>query len=233
MYLPTLKEPDCRSLILPCGVFHSSVPFVCARVGRGPVCGMDDSNLNPEVEQENERLVLGSIFMDEFTELPPQLIGGHTHRRIQLTIKPQPNQVEENFVEVELVAVLPPSYPVLQPALSLSNATRDASERSEQPGQRQHHESQVSQPRQQRQRRHLTDAELSSLRALLASRSAELAGYTQLMELAELARDFLLQLNTPPPEHTEVSFHEQMLERLKLEEAPQAQTPLTLRCPPP
>ncbi|KAL1519285.1 hypothetical protein AB1Y20_022814 [Prymnesium parvum] len=130
---------------------------------------MEEASFNPEEEQRQELLVLESIFMEEYALLEPAPdAAGRLRRRVQLTLLPYPGGGDENLVDVTLVATLPPSYPILAPAIELSCGKRG-----------------------------LPDARLAELRAALSAQSNELLGHVQLMALAETARDFLRGCNLP------------------------------------
>ena len=81
----------------------------------------EEVSFNPEEEQRQELLVLESIFMDEFKLLESEVDAtGRTRTRVQLTILPYPGGGDENLVDVNLVATLPPSYPIIGPLVELS-----------------------------------------------------------------------------------------------------------------
>ena len=117
-----------------------------------------EDSLNPQREQEQELLVLQSIFMEEFSERPVS-----RGRQIELRILPFPSEVSaENHTELLFTANLHPTYPIVAPKISLKAV------------------------------RGLTDRELKLLQEEVTAASlGELLGHVQLMELAELCREFL------------------------------------------
>ena len=84
-----------------------------------------DDSLNPQREQENERLVLESIMMNEFRIPEQQPAKGQL---VELRLLPFPSEESaENHIEVLMTAHLEPSYPILPPRVSLT-AVRGLSE---------------------------------------------------------------------------------------------------------
>lgn len=156
-----------------------------------------DNSFNPEEEQRQERLVLQSILMDEFLELPPEMLSLHRcRRRLALTILPHPSGQEPNHVQVVLGVTLEPTYPILIPTVVASNSPAASHK--------------------------LSESTLAELVNSLAQLSKEHAGSVHLMALADLAREFLCARNVPEPRP--ISAHEQMTRRQK-EEAPAAPAP--------
>ena len=143
-------------------------------------------SFDPAHEQEQELLVVQSIFMDEFKRLPDEpASGGHgICKVVQLTILPCPNEPDANHCDARLLVRLEPSYPIQPPLLTVQAG--DLSQSSE--------------------------AVLAGLRQLLKAKVAELAGHAQLMALAEAASEFLRAHNEPPKPQGP-SFHEQMVQR--------------------
>ena len=143
-------------------------------------------SFDPAHEQEQELLVVQSIFMDEFKRLPDEpASGGHgICKVVQLTILPCPNEPDANHCDARLLVRLEPSYPIQPPLLTVQAGD-------------------LSQP---------SEAVLAELRTLLKAKVAELAGHAQLMALADAASEFLRTHNEPPKPQGP-SFHEQMVQR--------------------
>ena len=143
-------------------------------------------SFDPAHEQEQELLVVQSIFMDEFKRLPDEpASGGHgICKVVQLTILPCPNEPDANHCDARLLVRLEPSYPIQPPLLTVQAGD-------------------LSQP---------SEAVLAGLRSLLKAKVAELAGHAQLMALAEAASEFIRAHNEPPKPQGP-SFHEQMVQR--------------------
>lgn len=82
---------------------------------------MEEHSFNPEEEQRQERMVLESIFMEEYSLLHtgPDHAGRPTSI-VQLTILPYPGGGGENHVDVKLLATLPASYPIVGPVLEVA-----------------------------------------------------------------------------------------------------------------
>ena len=79
----------------------------------------EEDSFNPAHEQEQELLVLSSILMEEFEELAPAKDRGRSSRRVNITVLPHPNGDGENHVRASITAILPPSYPILTPELTI------------------------------------------------------------------------------------------------------------------
>ena len=79
----------------------------------------EEDSFNPAHEQEQELLVLSSILMEEFEELAPSKSNGRSSRRVNITVLPHPNGDGENHVRASITAILPPSYPILTPELTI------------------------------------------------------------------------------------------------------------------
>ena len=143
-------------------------------------------SFDPAHEQEQELLVVQSIFMDEFKRLVDEPAnGGHgICKVVQLTILPCPNEPDANHCDARLLVRLEPSYPIQPPLLTVQAGD-------------------LSQP---------SEAVLDELRTLLQAKVAELAGHAQLMALADAASEFL-QAHNEPPMPQGPSFHEQMVQR--------------------
>lgn len=76
-----------------------------------------EDSFNPQAEQEQERLVLQSILMDEFHVPSKQPSRG---TKVEIRILPFPSeQSGENHTEVLLTAFLEPSYPIVTPRIDL------------------------------------------------------------------------------------------------------------------
>ena len=143
-------------------------------------------SFDPAHEQEQELLVVQSIFMDEFQRLVDEPAnGGHgICKVVQLTILPCPNEPDANHCDARLLVRLEPSYPIQPPLLTVQAGDL---------------------PRP-------SEAVLAELRTLLQAKVAELAGHAQLMALADAASEFL-QAHNEPPVPQSPSFHEQMVQR--------------------
>ena len=143
-------------------------------------------SFDPAHEQEQELLVVQSIFMDEFKRLVDEPAnGGHgICKVVQLTILPCPNEPDANHCDARLLVRLEPSYPIQPPLLTVQAGDL---------------------PRP-------SEAVLAELRTLLQAKVAELAGHAQLMALADAASEFL-QAHNEPPVPQSPSFHEQMVQR--------------------
>jgi len=150
-----------------------------------------DESFNPTEEQNQEMMVLESILMDEFKELPSEQLNAHRRRRrCALTILPHPSE-GPNYVQVLLDVTLEPTYPILMPHVCVENAPAAT--------------------------HNLSAEALAELSAALRQVSKDNAGSVHLMALAEAAREFLCARNVPEPKP--ISAHEQMTRRQK-QEAP-------------
>ena len=118
-------------------------------------------------------------------------MGLNVERGVKLTILPYPSHAEENHSEVHLTARLAPTYPIQLPKLSLTVV------------------------------KGLTPDEEKELNRALDAHVAANAGNVQLMGLADLAREFLQEHNSPPP----LSFHEQMQKRQQQQEERRSPSP--------
>ena len=77
----------------------------------------DDDSFNPQREQEQERVVLQSILMEEFRVPEKQPRKGTV---VEIRILPFPSELSgENHSEVLLTAHLEPSYPIVLPRIEL------------------------------------------------------------------------------------------------------------------
>ena len=78
-------------------------------------------SFDPAHEQEQELLVVQSIFMDEFKRLPDEpASGGHgICKVVKLTILPCPNEPDANHCDARLLVRLEPSYPIQPPLLTV------------------------------------------------------------------------------------------------------------------
>ena len=140
----------------------------------------NSGSFNPQREQEEELLVVQSIFMDEFEVLADRLsANGIKERCVALRLMPHPNGNEENHCEVSLTVQLPPTYPIALPKYAIK-PTKGL------------HEGPV----------------LDELRKALDAVVADQAGHPQLCGLAECAREWLEAHNHPPEK--EASLHDQM-----------------------
>ena len=88
----------------------------------------EEDSFNPAHEQEQELLVLSSILMEEFEELAPAKSNGRSSRRVNITVLPHPNGDGENHVRASITAILPPSYPILTPELTIEAPALPAAE---------------------------------------------------------------------------------------------------------
>ncbi|KAI7849877.1 kinase-like domain-containing protein [Circinella umbellata] len=137
--------------------------------------------------QENEIEALKAIFMEDYVEVANQTPWKVANSSPEFILRLAPLGVEKDdvHVSVDLKVRFPKAYPNKPPDLKIASP------------------------------RNLSPTLIRLLNDSLQTAAKDMVGREMMYDLADLAQSFLANHNSPPPEGSKMSFHEQMVKRME------------------